>query len=201
MTTDLRCPGCGSLVRPEAGWCSLCHEDLRSEEDKAAALRVEEWATVPAAPDQGTDWDAELSALAADPDEGPAVLRGDPGVRGDPGSHEPSAEVPVPVRGRHAKPAQSAPVPLDHSATPTADAPGTAGAGTDLSEVDLVLAKAGIDVRGMLELLAANEPPPLGPLSGRLVTKSQRTIAILVAALALTAAGLLVMFVLGLFVH
>ena len=64
-----------------------------------------------------------------------------------------------------------------------------------------MLAKAGIDIRGMLEVLAANEPPPLGPLSDRLATKGQRAIAVLVAAVALTAAALLVMFVLGLFVH
>ena len=38
MTTGfLRCPHCASAVRPGASWCSLCHSDLRSDAERAAA--------------------------------------------------------------------------------------------------------------------------------------------------------------------
>ncbi len=38
MTTGfLRCPHCSSAIRPGAAWCSLCHADLRSDEERAAA--------------------------------------------------------------------------------------------------------------------------------------------------------------------
>jgi len=36
VTTEPRCPTCGSLVRPGADWCSLCHADLRPVAEAAA---------------------------------------------------------------------------------------------------------------------------------------------------------------------
>ena len=182
-TTPLRCPECTSLVRAGSPWCSLCHADVRSDEDKAAAL-------------------AETALLEA------AV--------------EPPVREPVPAgaeapRGRHARPSN---LPLSaHSATNSATAAGSTalatapgsssapvaesdGAVTSTETEDKIaeLKQAGVDVDGMLQLLASTSgTDPLNGLVERLSSKGSRAVAVLVAAAALTAIGIGMMFLLGTF--
>jgi hypothetical protein len=175
VTTDRRCPACGSLVRPDAGWCSLCHADLRTDEEKAAARPAPEWVETAGSPehsDEATvpDWATELAAVAPEP------------------------------RGRHARPAGGS-----EPDVPAAAVAGPATSGLALSpaaaDVDAALAKAGVDVQSMLSLLAAGEPDPLAPLTGRLASKGSRAVAATAATVALLAIGILAMFALGSFVH
>ncbi len=180
MTTERRCPGCSSLVRPDAAWCSLCHADLRSAEEKAAALpESEPVEALPAldpvrSPDP-TGWADELAAAAA------------PGPR-----------------GRHARPGAPADPPVVVQAPGPFGARGVMATGATASTVtdaDAALAKAGVDVQSMLSLLAAGEPDPLAPITGRLSSKGSRAVAATLATVALIVVGILTMFVLGSFVH
>ncbi len=152
MTTEptgSRCPSCGSLRRPNADWCSLCHADLRSEEEKAAARPVREEpeqphelvdpAAVSGTDRDATDWAAELAALS----------------------------VTTAPRGRHARPpapAAEPSLPITRRGMP-APASTTPASPVAESRVDAVLAEAGVDVQALLARLAA-EPDPLAPLTG-----------------------------------
>jgi hypothetical protein len=173
VTTDRRCPECGSLARPDAGWCSLCHADLRSEEEKAAA-RPEREPT-------GTADEEPLSTYvpewASRPDPTPATNA---------------------TRGRHARPVDG-PEPV--GAAGAAALTTLVASSTAATDADAALAKAGIDVQSMLSLLAAGEPDSLSPITGRLSSKGSRAIAATVATVALIAFGIIAMFVLGSFVH
>ncbi len=207
MTTGTRCPDCGSMVRPDSSWCSLCHADLRSEEERAAARPpVPSWAEelVPETP----VW-ASTAAPPVAPEVAPATAP----------TAEPARDVAdgSAHRGRHARPAaetgavstlpstlastlpstvQSTVEPSEQSPVEPARVPVAIG-----SDADSALAKAGVDVEAMMSLLAADQSKPLTPLSSRLSSKGNRAIAVLVAVAVLTAGGILLMSVLGLFLH
>ncbi len=205
MTTDLRCTACGSLVRPGAGWCSLCHEDLRSEEEQAAARA------------QARPWEAEVAeAEAAEAEAAGDEAAGIESARTETAGTE-TADETVTVAagsGRHRRHAAAAAAgtgtatataprpdiaPADASAEATASQPATLASASLASLASL--ADAGIDVDGMLELLAANEPHPLGPLHEKLADKTTRIVAVLVAVSVLTGLSLLIMFLLGSRMH
>ncbi len=185
MTTERRCPDCSSLVRPDAEWCSLCHADLRTEEQKAAARPAPEWAEP-----------------ALDPEPAPEVAAPDP-----------TAELAAAAtpRGRHARPPGTAQTsePADGAGSPVAGPVLThpavgLGAGSTsamTADADAALAKAGVDVQSMLSLLAAGEPDALSPITGRLSSKGSRAVAAAVATVALIAVAILTMFVIGSFIH
>jgi len=193
MPTDARCPDCGSLVRDQMAWCTLCHADLRSPEDKEAA-RLE-----------------SALVLAA----GSGARDGAPPGLADPGFDllDVAGTSVAPSRGRHARPSTAADLPAvlalapaaptaattDLSA-PAADAAAATAAAAAESEAKLAeLREAGIDVDGMLAMLAADKAhdPLTEFVNDRLGSKGSRAIVILVASAALTSVGILVMFVLG----
>lgn len=187
MTTERRCPECSSLVRPDAEWCSLCHADLRTEEQRAAARPAPEWV------EPAVDPDPSPSPAAAAPDRTAEL-----------------AAVAAP-RGRHARPAGSTdgaqpadpadgaqPVPGPVPARPAVGLGSTSAMSAD---ADAALAKAGVDVQSMLSLLAAGEPDALSPITGRLSSKGSRAVAAAVATVALIAVAILTMFVIGSFIH
>jgi len=60
--TDARCPQCSAVVRAGSSWCTLCHADLRSAEQRAAPVIVPE--PVETAPARGKH--ARHARLAAD---------------------------------------------------------------------------------------------------------------------------------------
>lgn len=181
------------MVRPDAAWCSLCHADLRTQEERAAARPPEPWVA-----DVVEEVPAWASGSAAAAGAAPADLAADLAL----------AE----RRGRHARQAPAASAVTDPAAGRTADPqPAAVQATAELATVgspvlglpdpDAVLAHAGVDVEAMMSLLAAAQTKPLAPISGRLASKGSRAIAAVVAVVALTALGILVMSVLGLFVH
>jgi hypothetical protein len=199
VTTDLRCPECGSLVRPGAGWCTLCHADLRSEEEKAAAKamagspsweddttvgsdRTADGRTADAAGGEATDWAAELAAL------------NEPALAGP-------VPAPAPSRGRHARPASERPVINPQAHRPALASRQQPDPEPELSAADAALAEAGVDVAPMLELLAGNEARPLVPMADRLTDKGSRAVAVLVGTAVLISVGVLVMFMVGSFLH
>jgi hypothetical protein len=187
VTTGTRCPACGSMVRPDASWCSLCHADLRSEEEKAAARPPEPW----------LDESVEAPVWAPAPQQVEPVS--DPVAAAvTAGTTATEAE----RRGRHARPAEAVPraaaaVSTDEHVAP----PETAAASAVASNADAALAKAGVDVEAMMSLLAADRSMPLPSLSGRLASKGNRAIAAVIAAVGLIAVGIVVMTLLGLLVH
>jgi hypothetical protein len=179
-TTELRCPECGSLVRAGVSWCSLCHADLRSDEEKEAArLEAEKLAG------------AGISVPGALVVDSPAE----------------QVRAGAPTRGRHARPSTSPTATLEHPAPRTAPAAAaesgelTATAPVPEAETEQKLAElqqAGIDVDGMLEMLASStSADPLHGLVDRISSKGSRAIAVIIASTALTAIGLGLMFVLG----
>ena len=189
-TTPLRCPECSSLVRAGSPWCSLCHADVRSDEEKAAALAET----------------ALLEAAVESPLHEPVPAGVEAAGAG--------AQAP---RGRHARPST---LPLSaHSATSSAaaagstalaTAPGSSSApvaesdgpasSTETEDKIAELKQAGVDVDGMLQLLASTSgTDPLNGLVERLSSKGSRAVAVLVAAAALTAIGIGLMFLLGTF--
>ena len=190
-TTPLRCPECSSLVRTGSPWCSLCHADVRSDEEKAAALAET----------------ALLEAAVESPLHEPVPAGVEAAGAG--------AQAP---RGRHARPST---LPLSaHSATSSAaaagstalaTAPGSSSApvaesdgpasSTETEDKIAELKQAGVDVDGMLQLLASTSgTDPLNGLVERLSSKGSRAVAVLVAAAALTAIGIGLMFLLGTFI-
>jgi hypothetical protein len=177
--TDTRCPDCGSLVRAGMSWCTLCHADLRSEEEKEAARLEPSLLLVPGGAD---DLALTQSALTQSALAQSALAQS------------------VPTRGRHARPS---PTPAAELPLALVAAPGTAadpdGPAAE-SEAKLAeLREAGIDVEGMLQMLAADKgsDPLTGFVKERLGSKGSRAIAILLASAALTSLGILLMFVLG----
>ena len=117
---------------------------------------------------------------------------------GTPGRHLPRAPQANPA----ANPAVDPGTGYQLAAVQAAPEPATDGsAALGLPDPDAVLAQAGVDVEAMMSLLAAAQTKPLAPISGRLANKGSRAIAAVVAVVALTALGILVMSVLGLFVH
>ena len=204
--TDPRCPDCGSLVRAGMGWCTLCHADLRTEQEKEAA-RVESSLALVAsgaglpAPPVGENASSAQSAT----DASTLSVAATPGVD--------SSAMAGPGRGRHARATATSGDQMP------ADGPGPGElelAGVELSAEDRAAATAaeseaklaelrasGIDVDGMLAMLAADRGNDAltGFVKDRLDSKGSRAIAILVASAALTSLGILVMFALGSIVH
>jgi hypothetical protein len=196
------------MVRPDASWCSLCHADLRSEEEKAAARPPEPWLDEPAA--EVPTW-----VQAADPAPDHVPVAATTGITSAEMTSADTASAAMTSadmaaaerRGRHARPSAGPSgepqtvVPVG-AASPVAAAESSPVA-TDVSgpSPDAVLTKAGIDVEAMMSLLAADQTKPLPSLSGRLASKGNRAIAAVVAVVALTAVGIVVMTLLGLFVH
>ena len=192
-TTPLRCPDCSSLVRAGSPWCSLCHADVRSDEEKEAA-RAE----------------TALLESAVDPTVLVALATG----------VEATATAAEAPRGRHARPSTlpltalplAADGPSRAGATALATAPGRradtvadptaddGGPATSTETEDKIaeLKQAGVDVDGMLQMLASTSgTDPLNGLVERLSSKGSRAVAVLVAAAALTVIGIALMFVLG----
>jgi len=202
-TADPRCPDCGSLVRTGMSWCTLCHADLRSQEEKDAA-RLESSLLLVAGGAQDTQDGAEVQELVS------AHLGATSAAAGPTAT---AAAPTGPPRGRHAR--ASAPlatgVPLTSgeagpAQAPTADLSFDAIAAATAAESEAKLAElreAGIDVDGMLAMLAADRghDPLAGFVSERLGSKGSRAIVILVASAALTSIGVLVMFALGSIIH
>jgi hypothetical protein len=62
-----RCPACGSRLRPEETWCSLCHHNLLAVPGTAAPLPVTEAAAGTAGP-AGTAGTGVAGAAGAAPD-------------------------------------------------------------------------------------------------------------------------------------
>jgi hypothetical protein len=192
VTTGTRCPACGSMVRPDASWCSLCHADLRSEEEKAAARPPEPWLDDPA---PAPDW-ANVAPSTELPTAADVTVVAD------------AAEVNS--RGRHARPASetavtTTPAPTNEpqpAAASTTTVPELSGQSTvSTPNPDAVLTKAGVDVDAMMSLLAADQSKPLTPLSSRLTNKGNRAIAAIIAAVALICLGIVAMTLAGLVVH
>jgi hypothetical protein len=194
IPTDARCPDCGSLVRDGMAWCTLCHADLRSPEEKEAA-RLESSLVL-------------VSGTGGIGSSGPAADEQLPAAA------DPADAAPVSSRGRHARPSSTTQLPavlavappaaaaaLTHPAASSLDAlqAATAAAAAE-SEAKLAeLRQAGIDVDGMFQMLAADKSadPLTGFVQQRLGSKGSRAVAILVASAALTSLGILVMYVLG----
>jgi hypothetical protein len=188
-TTQARCPDCSSLVRPGMAWCTLCHADLRSDEEKAAAAAE---ASLVLAHSGGAE--SAEQADAADGTDAPQVT-----------------QAPVASRGRHARPAPEAEAMPAVLAKLPAKLPADrieldadAAAVATAAETDAKLAElqaAGIDVDSMLAMLAIDKPrdPVTTFVEQRLSTKGSRAIAIIVASTTLTALCILVMFALGTF--
>jgi hypothetical protein len=194
-TTDLRCPECSSLVRAGMSWCSLCHADVRSEEEKEAAraeaaLLVGSGVTVS---------DVTLSDVTLSD-----VTLSDVAV------HDVTSELaivdhesPAPTRGRHARPSAVShePVPIRPvEPVATGESAGVAGPATSAETQHKLeeLKAAGIDVDEMLHMLASDDDS--GPLKGlvdRISSKGSRAIAVMIGATVLTVIGFGLMFVLG----
>ena len=195
MTTGTRCPACGCMVRPDAGWCSLCHADLRSEEEKAAARPPEPW----------SDETVEAPAWAHVPS---SALADDPSTASTADAAA-AAALAADRRGRHARPSEQAPEPSGHDVRTAPDVTSALGVTTThdvarsavVTSADAALIKAGVDVDAMMSLLAADQAKPLPALSGRLANKGNRAIAAVLAVVTLTAVGVVVMTVLGMFLH
>lgn len=179
-------------------WCTLCHADVRSEEEKEAArLEAEQISGA------GIMLPAELVLSPAE-----------------------SLVAAAPPRGKHARPSTLSSLPaLPAPAAPPAlgrlaalagnGVPArVAGAGSvDVDELDAPagpstsveteqklaeLREAGIDVDGMLAMLSSSaSADPLHGLVDRLSSKGSRAIAVIVASTALTAVIFGLMFLLG----
>jgi hypothetical protein len=52
---DLRCPQCSAHIRPDAGWCTLCHADLRVPPEQPAPPAVEDAPDGDSAVELGSD--------------------------------------------------------------------------------------------------------------------------------------------------
>ncbi len=172
-------------------WCTLCHADVRSDEEKEAArLEAEQISAA------GIMLPAELVLSPAE-----------------------SLVAATPPRGKHARPstlsslaALPAPGALPADAVPAraagavdvdvAELDAPAGPSTS-AETELKLAElrqAGIDVDGMLAMLSSGaSADPLHGLVDRLSSKGSRAIAVIVASTALTAVIFGLMFLLGSF--
>jgi hypothetical protein len=170
-------------------WCTLCHADVRSDEEKEAArLEAEQISGA------GIMLPAELVLSPAE-----------------------SLVAAAPPRGKHARPSTlSSLAALPAPAALPADAvlARAAGAGSvDVAELDAPagpstsaeteqklaeLRQAGIDVDGMLAMLSSSaSADPLHGLVDRLSSKGSRAIAVIVASTALTAVIFGLMFLLG----
>jgi hypothetical protein len=185
-TSDLRCPECGSLVRGGISWCTLCHADLRSDEEKEAA-RLE------ADKNSGVASSSAAAALVLDE------------------ALDPVGAMAAPARGRHARPgAVAEPVALAVAgrlaAAPAAAKPAAVEPTTETSpatsgetiEKLAELKDAGIDVDEMLHMLATSSSGGfVDGLIARLSTKGSRAVAVVVGMACLTSLGLLLMFTLG----
>jgi hypothetical protein len=187
-TTQTRCPECSSLVRPGMAWCTLCHADLRSEEEREAARAEADLVLA----HSGASADEEDSALVTDtaPQAAPVASRGRH-ARPGPAVVAPPAALPAATAGR-------TDVELDPDAAAAATAAATA------AETDAKLAElqaAGIDVESMIAMLAIDRrsDPVSTFVEQRLSTKGSRAIAIIVASVTLTSLGILSMYVLGTF--
>lgn len=185
-TSDLRCPECGSLVRGGISWCTLCHADLRSDEEKEAArLEADRLAGValPSALvlDDATDARDKVGAMTAPP----RGRHARPGTVTDP--------VAAVVASRlAAKPSTAKPAALE----PTAE-PGPATSDETIEKL-AELKDAGIDVDEMLHMLATSSSGGfVDRMIDRLSTKGSRAIAVVVGIAFLTSLGLLLMFTLG----
>jgi hypothetical protein len=198
VTTGTRCPACGSMARPDASWCSLCHADLRSEEEKAAARPPEPWVDETV---EAPEWvHAPTSDVVDGPDATSTVSTTD-ATDGTDATDE--AALAAERRGRHARPSDGTALAITPDVTmagAVATMPG-APAPSGPTAADVALIKAGVDVDAMMSLLAADQSKPLPALSGRLANKGNRALAAVVAVVTLTALGVLAMTLLGLFVH
>lgn len=183
-TTELRCAECGSLVRAGDQWCSLCHADLRSDEEKEAArLEAEQLASAGITLPTDALVDASTNTVGA-------------------------AAAP---RGRHARPSVEVGVAahrptLTAAPATSADLPGltasvsTIATAAETEEKLAELKEAGVDVDGMLQMLASSSVGgPLDGLIDRVSSKGSRAIVVIVASTVLTALGIGLMFLLGSF--
>jgi hypothetical protein len=173
-------------------WCTLCHADLRSEEEKQAAMPEQALLLVPAAAaaeEQGVPQAAQAT-------DHPVVSRGRHARAAAPVA---DGSVPAALATAPSRPGATLD-PAGVAALPDLSSDQVAAALNAETEAKLAeLREAGIDVDGMLQVLAADKDrdPLTGFVQQRLGSKGSRAIAILVASATLTALGILVMFALG----
>jgi hypothetical protein len=199
-----RCPQCAALVRPDQAWCSLCHANLRP-----VSVGV-------------TDEAEEADEAAGGADSGRAV---DVATGGDvPGFEDAVAAqsaVTGPAGGRHGRHSRAHAVDagralpsLDHDSDGRAEAAaglaGTTTTNAGLSDatgdfghatVDTELALAGVDVDGMLAMLASEDDAKLRGLVGKLESKSTRVLVVVLATVAVTGVVVGLMFLFGSLLH
>ena len=183
-TTSLRCPECSSLVRAGSPWCSLCHADVRSDEEKEAARA--EAALLEAAVDSPAREPAPTTVEAAGA-----------GAEAPRGRHARPSTLPLKVDSPAAAGTTALATAPDSSSAPAAESDGAAMSNETEDKI-AELKQAGVDVDGMLQMLASTSgTDPLNGLAERLSLKGSRAVAVLVAAATLTAIGLGLMFLLG----
>jgi len=172
-TGFLRCPHCASAVRPGAQWCSLCHSDLRSDAERAAAAPVAVAPSSEPEPERVPDLELQLATSAA--------------LGTAPTAAEAESSAPS---GRHARRALAA--PGTRPTAPLGDGL-TATAGDAEGQVDPL---AQVDVEGMLAALASDSSALTG-VAGRFSSKANVAMFAFGGAALLTVLGLAAMFILG----
>ena len=137
-TTELRCPECGSLVRAGVSWCSLCHADVRSDEEKEAARLEAEQLASAGIPRRQAD-----ARSTRRPTRSSSLRRPAGAPRRLPSAVPPS----TPTRSVAAL-------------TPDEAGPDSAETSAETEEKLAELRQAGVDVDGMLQMLAVEQRRP-----------------------------------------
>jgi hypothetical protein len=197
-----RCPQCAALIRPEQAWCSLCHADLRPQPEPIE-LPVEHAMAVDPAADSGSAAADPRSSELEDLIALQFTSGSDPSQWGP--VHEPSAAERGRHSGRHASSTNGSTLSGNGSAAAAAALASLNGATgqaqSSPASTPLRDLPEGVDVDGMLRLLASSDNTKIDGLLHRLDGKSNRVMIITGATVLLTAIVVAGMFIIGSFVH
>jgi len=176
---DARCPGCGSLVRHDALWCTLCHADLRPAEPVTAEPVTAEPAAVAAAAGGAVVGGAVVGGVAGQPTAAPvdpltAPIEQVLAELSLPPSETVGAPDAVPAPAAAVGPPEVAAEVVDQVVTEVVDD----GASATVEGLDAI---EDADVLFAM-LRAQSEDPLLAKVGGRLDTKGSQFLVMVVGA-------------------